>query len=101
VVAWAVVEEAMVVEEALVMAEVLASLMAAAAEMVVSLRARIARRAVLVAAGVVAAAPWDTWEVVRASTCKRPLTSMLGLVAILMPFAPEEISHASSRLAAC
>jgi len=74
---------------------------AAAATAAVSLRARIAQRAVLVAATVAVPGPCHTWGAVRASTSKRPPTSMLGVVATSMPFALEEISRASLRRAAC
>jgi len=90
------------VEEALavVAAEEVLSFMATM-EIAASPKAKIARLAALVAVTVVALGPCRMWDVVRASTCKRPLTSMLVVVAISMPFAPEEISHASSQRAAC
>jgi len=90
----------MVEEEPLVAVEVLA-IMAATEEIAVSPRARIARLAALVAAAVVVLGPCPTWDVVRASTSRRPHTSMLGVVAISMQSAPEEISHALSQRAAC
>jgi len=83
-----------------VVAQVLAMLVVVV-EVAVSLRARSALLAALVAVGAaLALGPCHMWEVVRASTSKRPLTSMLGVAAISMPSAPEGISHASLQ-AAC
>jgi len=65
-------------------------------------KARTARLAALVAAVVVVVAgPCPMWDVVRASTSKRPRTSMLAVVAISMQSAPEETSHASLQRVAC
>jgi len=90
------VEEASVV----VAQEVLAFM--ATEEMAVSPRARTARLAALVAAAVVVVAgACPMWEVVRASTFKRPHISMLVVEATSMQSAPEETSHASLQRAAC
>ena len=88
-------------EEALVVVaqEVLAIM--ATTETAVSPKARIARLVALVAAVVVVPGPCPMWDVVRASTSRRPRTSMLDVVAISMQSAPEEISHASLQCAAC
>jgi len=42
-----------------------------------------------------------TWEVATESTFRRPHTSTLGPEVILTTFDPEEISLASSQVAAC
>jgi len=89
----------MVEEEASVAAEL--AIMVEAEEIAVSPRARIARLAALVAATVVVPGPCRTWDVVRASTSRRPHTNMLDVVAISMQSAPEETSHASLQHAAC
>lgn len=88
-------EEPMVVAEPMVVEEEQEVQTAA------SPRARIAQLAALAAAMVVAPGACHMWVLVRASTCRRPLTSMLDVVAISMQSAPEEISHASSQHAAC
>jgi len=88
-----------VVEEASVAVELLAIM--EMEETAASPRARIARLAALVAATVVVAGPCRTWDVVRASTSRRPHTNMLDVVAISMQSAPEETSHASLQRAAC
>jgi len=64
-------------------------------------RARIAQLAASAAATVVAPAACHMWELARASTCRRPLTSMLEPVATSMQSARGGISPASSRRAAC
>jgi len=63
--------------------------------------ARIAQLAASAAATVVAPAACHMWELARASTCRRPLTSMLDAVATSMQSARGGISPASSRRAAC
>jgi len=88
------------VEEALVVAAEVLSLLATMG-IAASPKAKIAPLAALVAVTVVVLGPCHMWDVVRASTSKRPRTSMLDVVATSMPFAPEEISHASSHRAAC
>jgi len=45
--------------------------------------------------------PCHMWELVRESTYRRQLTSMLGSEAILTLFDHDEISPASSQAAAC
>jgi len=93
-VAWAEVECMVAVQEVL-------TPVAPAAIAAVWPRARIAQLAALVVATVAAPEPCHTLVAVRASTFKRPPTSMLGVVETSMLFALEEISHASSRPAAC
>jgi len=87
--------EAMLEEQAMVVALVEALLEEQVAEMDVSLRERIALLAVSVAVvAALAMGPCHTWGVVRASTCKRPPTSMWGAVATSTLCAQEETSHA-------
>jgi len=88
-------------EEALVVVaqEVLAIM--ATTETAVSPKARIARLVALVAAVVVVPGPCPMWDAVRASTSRRPRTSMLDVVATSMQSGPEETSHASLQRAAC
>jgi len=64
-------------------------------------RARIAQLAASAAATVVAPEACHMWDMARASTCRRPPTSMLDAVATSMQSARGGISHASSRRAAC
>jgi len=89
-----------VVEEASVAAEL--AIMVEAEEIAVSPRARIARLAALVVAAAAAVeGPCPMWDVVKASTSKRPRTSTLDVEAISMQSAPEEISRASLQRVAC
>ena len=91
-----------VVEPSVAVAQEVLPTMATMEEIAVSPRARIARLAALV---VVAAAavegPCPMWDVVKASTSKRPRTSTLDVEAISMQSAPEEISRASLQRVAC
>ena len=91
-------EEPMVVEEEPMVVEVEEE---QEVQTAASPRARIAQLAALAAATVVAPGACHMWVLVRASTCRRPPTSMSDVVAISMQSAPEEISHASSQRAAC
>jgi len=89
-------------EEALVAVALEVLPIMATTEIAVSPKARIAQLVALVAAVVVVVpGPCPMWDVVRASTSRRPRTSMLDVVAISMQSAPEEISHASLQRAAC
>jgi len=89
-----------VVEEASVAAEL--AIMVEAEEIAVSPRARIARLAALVVAAAAAVeGPCPMWDVVKASTSKRPRTNTLAVEAISMQSAPEETSRASLQRVAC
>ena len=90
-----VAEEPMVEEEPMVAEEEQEEQIAA------SPRARIAQLAASAAATVVAPEACHMWDMARASTCRRPPTSMLDAVATSMQSARGGISHASSRRAAC
>jgi len=91
-----VVEEPMVAEEPMVEEQEEQEEQIAA-----SPRARIAQLAASAAATVVAPEACHMWDMARASTCRRPPTSMLDAVATSMQSARGGISHASSRRAAC
>jgi len=94
----AMVEEAPMVEEEPMVAEQEEE---QEEQIAASPRARIAQLAASAAATVVAPAACHMWDMARASTCRRPLTSMLDAVATSMQSARGGISPASSRRAAC
>jgi len=92
-----------VVEPSVAVAQEVLPIMATTEEIAVSPRARIARLAALVVAAAAAAVeePCPMWDVVKASTSKRPRTSTLDVEAISMQSAPEETSRASLQRVAC
>jgi len=97
----AVVVLTVVVEPSVAVAQEV-PIMAITEEIAVSPRARIARLAALVVAAAAAVeGPCPMWDVVKASTSKRPRTSTLDVEAISMQSAPEEISRASLQRVAC
>jgi len=89
------------VEEPLVVVVAEEPSLLATMETAASPKAKIAQLAALVVVTVVALGPCRMWVVVRVSMSKKQLTSTSDVVAISMPFAPEETSHASSQHAAC